>query len=299
MMSTSAPQQDGNSTMNNQVKNMIESLAVSRSLGEIFFGGDQLSEKLSALRPSENLESIPVTTQVLEHPNEIYRITIERPEPVTPLTSVKSRFQIPPIHRIFIRGPGVKTDLQNLGYILAKEIEFCMCCHEPFAGFAELKHHCPACGDVVCENCLKNKCIIEELDPKEAFNVCSSCHASSLTAFDNILRLFGIEEMQKKSVHTRVDRSRDGYTVMELDALPHDAIPPPKSTESIKGSHPLSFSTFESQLEPIVTEHMSRELSKILEEYVQEASLETRYEAKVRSFPDLEDSAEAAQHNFI
>lgn len=50
----------------------------------------------------------------------------------------------------------------ELGWVLSSVITSCMSCSQPF-GWSRWKHHCRACGFVVCSECLK-EARIQELD---------------------------------------------------------------------------------------------------------------------------------------
>ncbi|XP_029018265.1 FYVE, RhoGEF and PH domain-containing protein 4-like [Betta splendens] len=59
-------------------------------------------------------------------------------------------------------------------WIRDNEVTECMKCREPFSTFTRRRHHCRACGFVVCWKCSDNKAALE-YDGNRLNKVCSSC----------------------------------------------------------------------------------------------------------------------------
>lgn len=78
------------------------------------------------------------------------------------------------VHRILVasnRG----ADYCRVGWVIKGDVSHCMCC---FVGVPDVnrdRHHCAACGNVVCSACSTNTAVIEELQTMEKFVVCAKC----------------------------------------------------------------------------------------------------------------------------
>lgn len=75
------------------------------------------------------------------------------------------------IHRIFIRGPNAER-YYNVGWVLAVDADFCSVCGTTF-GMTTYKHHCRACGNCICSNCI-SEAIVDELDESCGLQKCCS-----------------------------------------------------------------------------------------------------------------------------
>uniref|UniRef100_A0A3Q0RN60 FYVE, RhoGEF and PH domain containing 4b n=1 Tax=Amphilophus citrinellus TaxID=61819 RepID=A0A3Q0RN60_AMPCI len=62
-------------------------------------------------------------------------------------------------------------------WIRDNEVTLCMSCMEPFNAFTRRRHHCRACGFVVCWKCSDNKVALE-YDGYKLNKVCKSCYAT-------------------------------------------------------------------------------------------------------------------------
>uniref|UniRef100_A0A8C6TP85 FYVE, RhoGEF and PH domain containing 4b n=1 Tax=Neogobius melanostomus TaxID=47308 RepID=A0A8C6TP85_9GOBI len=65
-------------------------------------------------------------------------------------------------------------------WIRDNEVTMCMKCHEPFNPLTRRRHHCRACGCVVCWKCSDNKVALE-YDGNKLNKVCKSCFLSLTT----------------------------------------------------------------------------------------------------------------------
>ncbi|KAG9334441.1 hypothetical protein JZ751_007638 [Albula glossodonta] len=61
-------------------------------------------------------------------------------------------------------------------WIRDNEVTMCMKCREPFNALTRRRHHCRACGYVVCWKCSDNKAALE-YDGKRMNKVCKDCYA--------------------------------------------------------------------------------------------------------------------------
>ncbi|XP_028305940.1 FYVE, RhoGEF and PH domain-containing protein 4a isoform X3 [Gouania willdenowi] len=76
-------------------------------------------------------------------------------------------------------------------WIRDNEVTMCMKCHEPFNALTRRRHHCRACGYVVCWKCSDYKVGLE-YDGDKLNKVCKDCHS--------ILKGNGIAEARKKGI---------------------------------------------------------------------------------------------------
>ena len=71
-------------------------------------------------------------------------------------------------------GPLPQIDFAPI-WIPDRETDECMVCKTKFSVLSR-KHHCRACGRVVCKNCLNNKVIMPNINPNKALPVCDLCY---------------------------------------------------------------------------------------------------------------------------
>uniref|UniRef100_A0A3Q1ARJ4 FYVE, RhoGEF and PH domain containing 4a n=1 Tax=Amphiprion ocellaris TaxID=80972 RepID=A0A3Q1ARJ4_AMPOC len=76
-------------------------------------------------------------------------------------------------------------------WIRDNEVTMCMKCKEPFNALTRRRHHCRACGYVVCWKCSDNKVALE-YDGNKVNKVCRDCYS--------ILKGEGIAEGKKKGI---------------------------------------------------------------------------------------------------
>uniref|UniRef100_A0A8C7HLJ7 FYVE, RhoGEF and PH domain containing 4b n=1 Tax=Oncorhynchus kisutch TaxID=8019 RepID=A0A8C7HLJ7_ONCKI len=76
----------------------------------------------------------------------------------------------------------VREQMEELGrraprWIRDNEVTMCMKCSEPFNALTRWRHHCRACGCVVCWRCSDNKVTLE-YDGNKVNKVCLDCHSA-------------------------------------------------------------------------------------------------------------------------
>ncbi|XP_041709599.1 FYVE, RhoGEF and PH domain-containing protein 4-like isoform X1 [Coregonus clupeaformis] len=76
----------------------------------------------------------------------------------------------------------VEVSTEELGrraprWIRDNEVTMCMKCSEPFNALTRWRHHCRACGCVVCWRCSENKVTLE-YDGNKVNKVCLDCHSA-------------------------------------------------------------------------------------------------------------------------
>jgi hypothetical protein len=77
------------------------------------------------------------------------------------------------VNRVFV-GSDDGGNYCNVGWLLNDDITYCMLCKTPF-GLLTYKHHCKACGNVVCESCSADKAYIFELQSLAPLRTCNLC----------------------------------------------------------------------------------------------------------------------------
>ncbi|XP_078138099.1 FYVE, RhoGEF and PH domain-containing protein 4-like isoform X1 [Centroberyx gerrardi] len=106
----------------------------------------------------------------------------------------------------------VEVSTEELGrraprWIRDNEVTVCMKCQEPFNALTRRRHHCRACGCVVCWKCSDNKAALE-YDGNKLNKVCKACY-SILTGQDR---------------GERVEGKKRGILEMEASPVSSDAV---------------------------------------------------------------------------
>ena len=81
------------------------------------------------------------------------------------------------VRRIFVEANDTRRYV-GIGWIVSDDIDICMMCLESFGSIFSLhqsKHHCRACGIILCYKCSQNKCIVDELMKLGPVTVCHFC----------------------------------------------------------------------------------------------------------------------------
>mmetsp|Transcript_24851 Transcript_24851/g.42068 ORF Transcript_24851/g.42068 Transcript_24851/m.42068 type:complete len:159 (-) Transcript_24851:1122-1598(-) len=77
-----------------------------------------------------------------------------------------------------------QTAVYNVGWVLDDAFNDCMVCEEEFAFLSRNRHHCRACGNLVCDECSLHRIVIPQLkgDRSEArgSRVCDVCSATKM-----------------------------------------------------------------------------------------------------------------------
>ncbi|XP_042565936.1 FYVE, RhoGEF and PH domain-containing protein 4 isoform X2 [Clupea harengus] len=90
-------------------------------------------------------------------------------------------------------------------WIRDNEVTMCMKCREPFNVLTRRRHHCRACGYVVCAKCSDNKAALQ-YDGNKVNKVCKDC----------FFILTGRTEGEEKLEHKRADSKKKG--ILEIEA---------------------------------------------------------------------------------
>lgn len=73
---------------------------------------------------------------------------------------------------------GSTSPLKPPTWVPDSEASVCRLCETPFT-FFNRRHHCRACGQVVCNDCSRRRRIVERVDPLNVVRVCDLCSVSS------------------------------------------------------------------------------------------------------------------------
>lgn len=64
----------------------------------------------------------------------------------------------------------------KVGWVVDADLDICMLCFGGF-GWFNLKHHCRACGLLVCGKCSPYNAVVPHLNEENGSRVCKSCHS--------------------------------------------------------------------------------------------------------------------------
>ena len=80
------------------------------------------------------------------------------------------------VRRVYIHSKDSKKYLEynRVGWMLTEDVNECVVCSVPFSRDV-WRHHCRACGNVVCNNCSRNRCVIKEIQIIGPVRVCCQC----------------------------------------------------------------------------------------------------------------------------
>lgn len=89
--------------------------------------------------------------------------------------------------RVYVLCPDSGTYF-HVGWILNCDAENCMVCGTGFRSSS--KHHCRACGNVVCDKCSKHRAVVSPLDHLGPLRVCNLCCFGQVSEFLFFLLFF-------------------------------------------------------------------------------------------------------------
>ena len=85
------------------------------------------------------------------------------------------------IRRVFVR-TNDSIDYVKLGWVINEDMDCCMICAKnfslsPLSCFLSMgRHHCRACGNIICSNCIAGRSFVKDLCSKEPAIVCMQCY---------------------------------------------------------------------------------------------------------------------------
>lgn len=66
------------------------------------------------------------------------------------------------------------TNAYQVGWVVDSDLQQCMCCEQNF-NWMRFRHHCRACGSLVCKSCSASRMDIPEFDDSGDSRVCNNC----------------------------------------------------------------------------------------------------------------------------
>jgi hypothetical protein len=91
------------------------------------------------------------------------------------------------VHRVYML-----YGAYRIGWILDEDIQSCMECQVEF-NFLTRRHHCRACGNIICSNCSPYKATIPTLDELNGSRVCVNCFGLKVN-LNNLRHYANLEE---------------------------------------------------------------------------------------------------------
>lgn len=85
------------------------------------------------------------------------------------------------IRRVFVR-TNDSIDYVKLGWVINEDMDCCMICAKifslsPLNCFLSMgRHHCRACGNIICSNCIAGQSFVKDLCTEEPAIVCMQCY---------------------------------------------------------------------------------------------------------------------------
>ena len=87
------------------------------------------------------------------------------------------------IRRVFAQGID-SGDYTGVGWVVCGDVEYCMVCMKnSFAGPFSTRHHCRACGNVVCTSCSNNFVPVAQLPDVGPVRVCNQCYWGQVSLY--------------------------------------------------------------------------------------------------------------------
>ncbi len=96
-------------------------------------------------------------------------------------------------HRVFVQCTDSTVNYRRLGWIVSADVEHCMICYQPFESVLRShKHHCRACGNVICHHCSEHKEVVEGIEVLGPVRVCHLCNYGQVSRCYNIYHVMFI-----------------------------------------------------------------------------------------------------------
>lgn len=93
--------------------------------------------------------------------------------------------------RVYVLCPD-SGNYSHVGWILTSDADNCMVCGTVFPNSSGVKHHCRACGNVICDKCSKNRAIVTPIDSLGLVRVCSLCSYGQVSYFHSLFSFYSI-----------------------------------------------------------------------------------------------------------
>jgi hypothetical protein len=85
------------------------------------------------------------------------------------------------IHRVYL-STSDSAGLKDVGWVINDKNTFCLSCFKDF-GIGRWKHHCRACGNLVCKSCSNYENRLLRLEALGMVKVCVACYKPVSIAF--------------------------------------------------------------------------------------------------------------------
>ena len=82
------------------------------------------------------------------------------------------------MHRVYAHERDL-GDYAQVGWVLSGDVERCMICSTNFS-MKRFRHHCRACGNLVCDTCCPEEVVIEAIKFAGPQRVCAQCHCGQV-----------------------------------------------------------------------------------------------------------------------
>lgn len=103
--------------------------------------------------------------------NNSFKVTDIREDTVTTKNNSRVTFM-----RCYIETED-SGSLANVGWVINENVSICLVCEKDFGLLKRWRHHCRACGDLVCTNCSKFSRGIKGRDKLGKFKMCENCNS--------------------------------------------------------------------------------------------------------------------------
>lgn len=78
------------------------------------------------------------------------------------------------IRRLYVQHESNIT-YSDVGWVLNEDMDCCMICADVYGMFSG-RHHCRACGNLICGSCSRNSVLVHELQDLGDVRVCNQCY---------------------------------------------------------------------------------------------------------------------------
>lgn len=169
--------------------------------GSIYGGGAGSVHENSTIATFSSRNSLTNTTtrNKLENLKINGTLDLLRKEISLPVTSSKNENIVMKEEQIEVNGKEIIVHrvymlygAYRVGWILDEDIHSCMECQVEF-NFLTRRHHCRACGNIICSNCSPYKATIPTLDELNGSRVCVNCFGLKVN-LNNLRHYANLEE---------------------------------------------------------------------------------------------------------
>jgi hypothetical protein len=141
-------------------------------------------------------------------------------------------------HRVFLctRDSG---EYVSVGWVLSQEIHRCMICADEFSSLHKQKHHCRACGNVVCHDCSPMEAVVDLIDGCEPVRVCNFCSFGQTPVKATVNHLLGESVLVEEDNKARSETGDGDEGVLTPSEATIEEKLLPFDYHSLKSTHPI------------------------------------------------------------